>query len=53
VVVIDADLQDPPEVIPELLAKWRDGFDVVSAVRTERPGKERRTAVPNTCSPQA
>src|SRR6185369_8112952 len=38
VVVIDADLQDPPEVIPELVAKWREGFDVVSAVRTERPG---------------
>ncbi len=39
VVVIDADLQDPPEVIPELVAKWREGFDVVSAVRTERPGE--------------
>jgi dolichol-phosphate mannosyltransferase len=39
VVVIDADLQDPPEVIPALLAKWREGFEVVSAVRTERPGE--------------
>jgi dolichol-phosphate mannosyltransferase len=39
VVVIDADLQDPPEVIPELVAKWRDGFEVVSAVRTERAGE--------------
>ncbi len=39
VVVIDADLQDPPEVIPQLVAKWREGFDVVSAVRTERPGE--------------
>ena len=39
VVVIDADLQDPPEVIPELVAKWREGYDVVSAVRTERPGE--------------
>jgi dolichol-phosphate mannosyltransferase len=39
VVVIDADLQDPPEVIPELVAKWREGFEVVSAVRSERPGE--------------
>jgi dolichol-phosphate mannosyltransferase len=39
VVVIDADLQDPPEVIPELVAKWREGFEVVSAVRNERPGE--------------
>ncbi len=33
VVVIDADLQDPPELIPELLAKWREGYDVVYARR--------------------
>lgn len=39
VVIIDADLQDPPEVIPELVAKWREGYEVVSAVRTERPGE--------------
>lgn len=39
IVVIDADLQDPPEVIPDLVAKWREGFEVVSAVRTERPGE--------------
>lgn len=39
VVVIDADLQDPPEVIPALVAKWREGFAVVSAVRSERPGE--------------
>ncbi|MEB2283487.1 MAG: glycosyltransferase [Polyangiaceae bacterium UTPRO1] len=39
VVVIDADLQDPPEVIPELVAAWRQGYEVVSAVRTERPGE--------------
>lgn len=39
VVVIDADLQDPPEVIPRLVAKWREGFEVVSAVRGERPGE--------------
>jgi dolichol-phosphate mannosyltransferase len=41
VVVLDADLQDPPELIPELLARWRDGFDVVFAVRAERAGESR------------
>jgi dolichol-phosphate mannosyltransferase len=39
VVVIDADLQDPPEVIPEMIARWRDGYEVVYGVRTERPGE--------------
>jgi glycosyltransferase involved in cell wall biosynthesis len=39
VVVIDADLQDPPEVIPELIAKWREGYEVVYAVRSERAGE--------------
>ncbi len=39
VVIIDADLQDPPEVIPELIAKWREGYDVVYAVRKERKGE--------------
>lgn len=39
VVVIDADLQDPPEVIPELIAKWRRGYEVVYAVRSERAGE--------------
>jgi len=39
VVLIDADLQDPPAVIPELIAKWQDGFDVVYAVRSERKGE--------------
>jgi dolichol-phosphate mannosyltransferase len=39
VVVIDADLQDPPEVIPELVAKWREGYEVVYAVRKEREGE--------------
>jgi len=41
VVVIDADLQDPPEVIPELIARWREGFDVVYATRGERDGETR------------
>jgi glycosyltransferase involved in cell wall biosynthesis len=36
VVVMDADLQDPPEVIPQLVEKWRQGFDVVFAVRESR-----------------
>ncbi|NBD35767.1 MAG: glycosyltransferase [Chloroflexi bacterium] len=39
VVVIDSDLQDPPEVIPELIAKWREGYEVVYAVRAEREGE--------------
>ena len=39
VIVMDTDLQDPPELIPELLARWRDGFDVVYAVRAERAGE--------------
>ncbi len=39
VVIIDADLQDPPEVILDLLAKWRDGYEVVYAVRAERKGE--------------
>ncbi len=39
VVIIDADLQDPPEVILEMIQKWREGFEVVFAVRTEREGE--------------
>jgi len=39
VVVIDADLQDPPEVILQLLEKWREGYHVVYAVRSERKGE--------------
>jgi len=39
VVIIDADLQDPPEVIPDLIAKWKEGFRVVYAVRAEREGE--------------
>lgn len=39
VVVIDADLQDPPELIPELLREWRAGYDVVYARRVERDGE--------------
>lgn len=38
-VVIDADLQDPPEIIPEMVARWRDGYDVVYGLRTDRTGE--------------
>ncbi len=41
IVLMDADLQDPPEVIPQLVAKWREGFDVVYAVRSDREGEPR------------
>ncbi len=36
VVLIDSDLQDPPAVIPEMLAKWREGFQIVYGVRSKR-----------------
>lgn len=39
VVIIDSDLQDPPEVIPELIKRWREGYQVVYAVRAEREGE--------------
>ena len=39
VVVIDADLQDPPEVIPQLIKEWEDGYDVVYAKRAQRRGE--------------
>jgi glycosyltransferase involved in cell wall biosynthesis len=39
VVIMDADLQDPPEVVPELLQRWREGYEVVYAVRSERQGE--------------
>lgn len=47
VVLMDADLQDPPEVIPQLVAKWREGFDVVYAIRRTREGERawRRLAI--------
>jgi len=41
IVMIDADLQDPPELIVEMLDKWRTGADVVYAVRTVRHGETR------------
>lgn len=39
IVIIDADLQDPPEVILELAEKWKEGYEVVYAVRGEREGE--------------
>lgn len=39
VIVIDADLQDPPELIPTLIEHWREGFDVVYATRESREGE--------------
>jgi dolichol-phosphate mannosyltransferase len=39
VALIDADLQDPPEVLLRMLAKWEEGFDVVYGVRESRPGE--------------
>ena len=39
VVIIDADLQDPPELILDMITKWREGYEVVYAVRTEREGE--------------
>jgi dolichol-phosphate mannosyltransferase len=36
---MDADLQHPPEVIPRLIAKWQEGYDVISAVREKREGE--------------
>lgn len=39
IILSDADLQDPPEVFPEMIAKWREGFDVVYGVRKSREGE--------------
>lgn len=39
VILMDGDLQDPPEVIPELVEKWREGFDVVYGDRVDREGR--------------
>ena len=39
VVLIDADLQDPPAVVHQMIAKWREGYDVVYGTRTERAGE--------------
>ncbi|MFV1949013.1 MAG: glycosyltransferase family 2 protein [Anaerolineales bacterium] len=41
VIIIDADLQDPPEVILDLIGKWREGYEVVYATRSKREGESR------------
>src|SRR3954464_6335981 len=41
VAMLDGDLQDPPELLPKMLAHWGSGSDVVSAVRTDRAGESR------------
>jgi dolichol-phosphate mannosyltransferase len=47
VVIMDGDLQDPPELLPELIARWREGYEVVYAVRSDRRSEPllRRTAI--------
>ncbi len=39
IVVIDADLQDPPEVILKMIEKWKDGYEVVYGKRAKREGE--------------
>jgi dolichol-phosphate mannosyltransferase len=39
VIIIDADLQDPPEVIPRFIEKWKEGFEVVYGIRESREGE--------------
>jgi glycosyltransferase involved in cell wall biosynthesis len=39
IIIIDADLQDPPEVIPEMVEKWKEGYDVVYGQRLKRKGE--------------
>jgi dolichol-phosphate mannosyltransferase len=46
VLVIDADLQDPPELIPAFVAKWKEGYDVVYGVRQKRVGEPKLRTVP-------
>ena len=46
IMVIDADLQDPPELIPEFIARWRDGYDVVFGIREKRLGESRWRVIP-------
>src|SRR5581483_3937295 len=39
IVIIDADLQDPPELIPDMIDKWKEGYEVVYATRAKRKGE--------------
>ena len=45
VIVMDADLQDPPEVIPRLVEKWREGYDTVYAIRESRKDPTLKRAI--------
>ena len=38
-IIIDADLQDPPQVILDMIQRWKEGYEVVYAVRTQRKGE--------------
>jgi polyisoprenyl-phosphate glycosyltransferase len=46
IMVIDADLQDPPELIPAFLEKWREGYDIVYGVREKRTGESPLRVIP-------
>ena len=41
VIVMDADLQDPPEIVHAMIARWKEGYDVIGAERTSRHGESR------------
>ena len=46
IMVIDADLQDPPELIPQFIARWRQGYEVVYGVREKRQGESKLRVIP-------
>jgi dolichol-phosphate mannosyltransferase len=46
IMVIDADLQDPPELIPQFVAKWREGYEIVYGVREKRTGESPVRVIP-------
>jgi dolichol-phosphate mannosyltransferase len=46
IMVIDADLQDPPELIPEFVRKWQEGYDIVYGVREKRTGESALRVIP-------
>jgi polyisoprenyl-phosphate glycosyltransferase len=46
IMIIDADLQDPPELIPQFIARWREGYDIVYGVRAERTGESPLRVIP-------
>lgn len=46
IMVIDADLQDPPDLIPEFIKKWREGYEIVYGVREKRTGESPLRVIP-------